>query len=162
MKQINVNTYIKATENNKPDISSILDKRHRFCLVGRDIGTCALFLGIWLFLWFLVTERMDNLFFIISPILIADIGICSLIGASRNKKEEELLLKNDFVFKNGYVKEILDEKSWYIKPQIEFIDGETLELSVIGLSVEKDDKVTVVLANQEKAKWVLPRITLQK
>ena len=160
MKKINIEKFIKAENLEAFYIKEKIKERKTFLYnYGMRFGIGALIISAILFIYFLIVKLsiFSNLWFI--PELITVSGICSIIGAKRAKKENELYQSDNFLIRKGKIVDVRRKNCYCTYVDIIF-DDEQITLSNIGNQYRKNDGVFITIADKEQAKWVLPRIIL--
>ena len=160
MKKINMEKhYAPDTKEINKITSVICPKKERFFKVGTIFGICVVIASIVGFITLLATKISiySSLWFIPEVSIVC--GICSIIGGIRSKKEGDLYDQGEFKIRRGYVKQVEKRNSWSDKVTIKYSEKDEETFSQIGHNLKQNDKVYISVVNQEKAPWVLPRIT---
>ena len=92
------------------------------------------------------------------------VAICCMVASHRCQIEVQLLHRGDFVIRPGYIRDVEKKNSWSDIITVHFdekYNDKPLVISRIGKDIKKGQKVFVIIPNQEKASWVLPRIILR-
>lgn len=161
MNKINISNYnIPSEKDHKIIEKDIIQRRHKFYRGGLIWGLISFALAIIFAILYAVCQWEFTLLNCLFIFILFDSSANSFIGAFRSKKEMDLYKQKDYKIRYGIISDVKKRNSWSDSVAVQYDDGTTEIFSQIGHNFSKNNKVIVSIANQEKAKWVLPRINI--